>query len=109
MKTIRQCDRDCSILEPPDDCTWPTCVPEEEQLTPRGRCCLDCGHAEESHKESHCTMCGILRMGDPFHTFIPRPEMPLCTRAPGRCPVHGRHKDEPAPSMDNLALFEAEP
>jgi len=72
-----------------------------------GRQCIEfgCGHAEESHRGGHCTMCGILRTGTPTHTFIPRPDPPVCTGSPGRCPVHGRHKDEPKPGMDNLELF----
>lgn len=33
---------------------------------------------------------------------------PVCSGKPGRCEVHGRHKDEPKPGMDNLKLFEEE-
>lgn len=71
------------------------------------RICMepDCRHLEESHHGGICTQCATFRMGEPTHTFLPLPPAPVCSGQPGRCQVHGRHKEPPAPGIDNLQLF----
>lgn len=38
--------------------------------------CGQCGHTEHRHRDGHCSMCGILRMNDPRHAYVPREQTP---------------------------------